>query len=278
MIRTDRPVSVRSSTRKKTGEFLKDGFNRKLDVEDDFVHRFPSGIPTLAESYAEHRVEIHIHVSLASGQYCAVFYRPLVDKKLGHSFGVRSNQSRGFKRGDNEVEMPVLLNVSKTIEQEKKTVRTVGITSVVRLQPFYRCLDSREHSGHLGLDRLGVEDRPSITDGESGTSSRLSAADRNQLPSKMIENAPEIEQRVSETQGNRGGRRVHLPPDAPSVIKSFSVEIINNYARLRPSEGHQIVAERIELLVCPYQLGLKAKHCRDEARANRERSTQTKNR
>jgi hypothetical protein len=155
--------------------------------------------------------------------------------------------------------MPVLFNISKTIKQNEKMVVTKGIPSLVRLQPLYRCLNGQAHTGDLLLDPSRLKVSGMLADWEGGLASGLSAADQHQLPSEMIEASSHVVQHVSQTERDRHGRRFRLPFNAPDMLKSFSVEIVNNYARLRLVEGKQIIAKKIEMLVRPYILGLKTK-------------------
>jgi hypothetical protein len=73
----------------------------------------------------------------------------------------------------------------------------------------------------------------------------------------MIQGSAPIVERVTETERKLLGRRMNLAADAPRMLQSFSLEIVNNCAWLRPAEQHDVLPKGIHVLVRPYLLGLK---------------------
>ena len=235
-----------------------DFFDHQFDLEHGYVHRFPSGLRTLAERYAERWVEIHVHFSLDAGEYCAVFYRPVVDEQVAEQLRLRGNQPSEFNRGSDKVEVAVLLDVSKTIEQEKETIGTIRIPSLARLQFIDDCSDFAFHSGDRPIAVLMDCAGRLFTDREPRVLSGLISALDDQLPGEMIEGGPKVKEGITEAQGNAARRSERLTDDVPSVIESLSVEIVNNYARLRLAEAESVnvVPKGVQVLVRPYVLGL----------------------
>jgi hypothetical protein len=72
--------SQSSRLQNEVSQLVENVLYRKLDPDEDFVNNFPGGYPTLAERYAKRSKEIHVHYSFCGRQYCAVFYRPLIDR------------------------------------------------------------------------------------------------------------------------------------------------------------------------------------------------------
>jgi hypothetical protein len=241
----------------KTGEFADDVFDRKLDPGHEFVHNFPRGYPTLAERYTERSKELHIHFSFCDRQYCAVFYRPIVDEVVAQL--ARVDVERGEINGSShEIELPVLLPVSKTIEKMEKVIRTVRTHSLVRLKALDLCLHRRIHSGNLALDVLSPESALPTAYWETSERRGPHPVGTNEVAGQVVENTTKVVQGVTESERKLLGRRTDLTLDAPRMLQAFSLEIVNNYTWLRATKVNDVPAKGLHVLVRPYLLGLKA--------------------
>lgn len=231
-------------------------FDRKLDSEYDFVHQFPRGFPTLAERYTKCREEIHIHLTVGGSKYCAVFYRPIVDKAASQFAGINGEGSQ-VNTGRNQVEVPVLLDVSKTIEKAEKIVRTFRTLSAVRLQHIDACPNPIVHPGQLVGDPASFPVARVSDNRESGSSGWCSVIGDDQILREMVQHAPKVKEGISEPKGDTCGRYSGIALDAPSVLQTFTLEIMNNYARIGGPKRGDFLPKGLHLIVRPYLLGLK---------------------
>jgi len=241
-----------------------DFLDRKLNPEYEFLNRYPSGFPTLAERYTEGCYELHVHMTGCPREYCAVFYRSQMDKVVGEK-PLINTECRQIDRCNDQVEMSVLLDVSKSIEQPQKIihaaeriVRTFKVLSVVRLQPLNCCTDRPIHSGKLGPDALGIPISRLSAQGEGGFAGGFPFAGNDEVPGEVIQNPTIVVECVAEAQGNLLGRSSDLAIDAPRVLQSFTLEIVNNYAWLHQPEANDASAKGLHVLVRPRKFGLGA--------------------
>ena len=238
--------------------------DRTFNSEYEFMNRYPSGFPTLAESYTEGSNEIHVHLTVRDCEYCAVFYRAAMDETVGEPILVNAEGRQIDGRSD-QIEVPMLLNVSKTTEQSQKTARTMKVRSMVRLQLLNSCDDGRLDSLQLTSDVLGVPIFRLPTQREAGLSAGLTPASDDEAPSEMIQHTAIVVEGIAKAERNRLGRRRDLSPDAPRVLQTFVLEIVNNYTWLRPPEGYDVLPKGIHVLVRPPELRLeaivKSPHC-----------------
>jgi hypothetical protein len=71
----------------------------------------------LAERYSERRNEIHVHLTFCDREYCAVFYRPLMDKAFSQTCAGKCGEINGC--GD-QVEVSMLLNIPRRLRSPRK--------------------------------------------------------------------------------------------------------------------------------------------------------------
>jgi len=254
------PISKPSIFQDEPCQFIEHILDRKIDFEYEFVNQYPSGFPTLAERYTECSEEIHVHLTVRDCKYCAVFYRPFMDEAVSQTNRL-SAECGEINRCSDKVEMSVLLNVSKTIEQSQNIVRTLKVFSMVRLQLLNSCanlaIQSPLNSRQLISDAVGVPISRFPAQRESSFASGCAFTSEDQVPSKMIQDTAIVVQGVSKAEGNFLGRDSDLAINAPCVLQSFALEIVNNYTWLRLPEGKDFLPQGIHVRVRPYQLGLE---------------------
>lgn len=238
-------------------QFAEDIFDRQLDSENEFIHLFPSGFPTLAERYAERGNEIHVHFSLCEREYCAVFYRPVVNNAFDQLAVIRA-ECRKIDGGGDKVEMPVLFDISKTIKKSEKIVRTVRTQSVVRLQALDSCLYGCVHSTQLLANTVGVERGFLIAQGKSGERRGSLAVSDDEISREMIQGSSEVVKGIAQAERQALRRSINIAADAPGMLQSFALEIVNNYTWFRLTEVNDFFPKRAHVIVRPYELGLKA--------------------
>lgn len=255
---------LKSAFKNKPHQAPEHVLDRRLNPEYEFLNQHPRGFPTLAERYTEGSVEIHVHLTSGAGQYCAVFYRAVVDESLREAFIVNA-KSRQIYGSGNEIKMPMFLDVSKAIKQSQKMIRTVKVPSLVRLQALNLCADRLCHVPQHVPDTVCVPVLGFRAEGESCFAIRGTAASGDETPREMIQNSPIVVERVAQAQGNVLRGDSDVATDAPGVLQSFMLEIVNNYTRLRKPKGQDVLPKHIHVLVRPPKFGLetvlKSPHC-----------------
>jgi hypothetical protein len=237
-------------------QFSEDVFDRKLDPEYEFAHKFTRGYPTLAERYAERRNELHVHFAFCDCQYCAVFYRPLMDKGVTQK-GVINAECSEIDGCRDQVEMAMLLDVSQTVEESEMVVRAIRTRSVVRLQFLDSCPHRGAQSGHSTLDAFRREIIGACADGESGLTARGGTVRDDKLPREIVQSAAKIAENITEAERKLLGRHVRLTANAPRMLRSFGIKIVNNHTWIRKTESADGETKGVHVLVRPYQLGLE---------------------
>jgi hypothetical protein len=245
------------SFQRNPGELQENILYRELDPDEYFVNNFASGYPTLAERYTKRSKELHVHLSFCGREYCAVFYRPLVNEALGKERIIDIECCKVYGCSD-QVEMPVLLNVSERVQQSKKMLRVHSIPSVVRLKLLNLCPHRFGHTSNGLLNSVRCERLGLLTNRESRSVVGFPFVGEYEIPSQMVENSTKIIQSVTEPERKLLGRRVRLTADAPRMLQAFTLEIVNNYTWLRRAEFADGETKGVHVLVRPYCLGLKA--------------------
>lgn len=240
--------------------FVNRGENKKHGLADVQIGNVRLSV---GERYVKRWVEIHVHLTVWNDeQFCALFHRADVEDDLIHTDESVDNlhmvtsaiDSRDIANMEHRsVEIPMLINVAKTVESPK-----VKIPTLVRLKPLDDCLrrwmDPAEAGFHCGLKLdFGLHDGKGVM-----PTGGLPVGD-NKLPdevvkpsTKVVDDVPDFKTPFRRSDGGA--------VEYPELLTGIDIDVARDRIELGLSEELNFILKNVQFLTRVFDLGIGTEH------------------